>query len=237
MRKDLTKIIKSENLKPKELALLLLTDIHENTKTGKDILAQNDKDLLIQRVKSFENKTDCDLYNSYVRSFFAVELLNIDVRIIKEQLTRCYETSVWMLKHYAELGLVLLLDITDEEIKKHISESRESIPEKIRFYVSSFQQLFSRLLAYQKVTRDIASYTTLDVDVKVNKIVEEYKKDANEIDNLLKIIKSEPLIKIDVESIKPNAKELDELYNLDLKEDFKLKFLKQFNHREMAAQK
>lgn len=238
MKKNLSKIINNENLRPKELALLLLTDIHENMKTGKNTLAPSDEELLIRRVKSFENKTDCDLYNSYVRSFFAVELLNIDVRIMKEQLARFYEVSLWMMKYYVELRLILdVSGIADEEINKCISESKAFIPKRIKFYISYFRELFSTLLAYQKVIKDIASYVTLDVDVKVNKVVDEYRNSANELDGLLKTIKSEPPIKVDVENIKLNTKELDELYNLDLREDFNLSFLKQVNHREMAVQK
>ena len=163
-------ILKSENLKPKELALLLLTDIHENHKTGKEILAEKDKSVLMKRIKNFESREDCYEYNKYGRAYFEGAYVNVDVFTCDRETIRIIECLRWLLVSYVTNRISLNL-VDDKQIKDGAQSLKKSIAKHICSYIEELKEVYKGLLAYKKIVDKSAEYVGLDINYIVNNAI------------------------------------------------------------------
>lgn len=185
--KDLTAILKNENLKPKELALLLLTDLHEKKKSDKETLSEKDKAILMQRVKNFESREDCYEYNSYISPYFNAAQVNIDVGYCDRETVRIIECLRLSVLSYVINRLNINL-INDQETNKSIRSISKHVLENIQFYIQELKKVYSGLLAYKKIVDKSTESVGLDINYFVNevikKITEQVKKHNENIEKL-----------------------------------------------------
>ncbi len=185
--KELTTILKNENLKPKELALLLLTDIHEKQKIGKEMLSPKDKAILHQRIKNFESREDCNEYNSYVSPYFNAAQVNIDVGYCDREAVRIIECLRLLVLSYV-INRLNINFRNDEEVNKSIKSISNHVLENIRFYIQELKKVYSGLLAYKKIVDKSTESVGLDINYFVNKVIqritEQVKKHNENIERL-----------------------------------------------------
>ncbi len=185
--KAINDILKSESLKPKELALLLLTDIYENHKTGKETLSEKDKSVLMKRIKNFESREDCYEYNKYGRAYFEGAYVNVDVFTCDREVIRIIECLRWLLVSYVTNRISLNL-VDDKQIKDGAKSLKTSIAKHICSYIEELKNVYGALLAYKRIVDIKAEFVGLDinyiVDNAIKRITEAVKTHNENIDGL-----------------------------------------------------
>lgn len=221
--KNINNILKSENLKPKELALLLLTDIHENQKTGKETLSEKDKSILMKRIKNFESREPCFEYNKYARSYFEGTLVNVDVARYDRESIRIIECLNWLLVSYVTNGISLNL-VDDKKIKDGTKSLKNSIARIIKFYSEELKNVYGALLAYKKIVDKNTEYVGLDINYVVNNAIKRITEAVKTHNDHINVLHIEDDFHIDLTSVTLN----EELYYKTMK------FLSTIEHFETA---
>lgn len=198
--KNIANILKNENLKPKELALLLLTDLHENHKTGKHVLSDKDKAVLMERVKNFESREDCIEYNKYTSAYFEGAHVNVDVYTCDREVIRLIECLRWLIFLYVENRIVVNF-VNDDRISTHAKLLSKYVIKCITFYAKELKKVYSGLLAYKKILDKKAEYVGLDINYQVDKAIKRLTEGVEEFNNHIKNLPIKDDLYIDLKDV------------------------------------